>query len=165
GVLSLSRLPRDAGATRQRLSAPASGKPGAVRALASRLRGRPRVGVDPEPRRPVLPGESRARPLGRDGAVRRPSPSPQRDGAGLFTGHPPRGGRGAARAGCAHRLGVVAAAPLPLVRALLRALDSLRALPDSDLRSGVVALGAGTLRGDLRRLARLATQAARADPG
>src|SRR5262245_46583275 len=163
-LLSLPRLQGSAGTAGRRLPAEAPGERRALRAVAPGLRRRSRLGVDPEPGWPVLRGESRAGALRRHGAAARPPAPAERDRAGVLAGHAPCGRRGAHLGIGAHRVGSVASAALPLVGALLDRLHPLRALPDPHVRSGVVAVGAGHLHGDLHRPARPAAQAPGAGP-
>src|SRR5262249_56564899 len=72
-LLSLPRLQGGASTAGGRLPAQASGERRALRALASVVCRRSRLGVDPEPGRPVLRGESRAGALWRHAAAARPS--------------------------------------------------------------------------------------------
>src|SRR5262249_56967489 len=104
-LLSLPRLQGGAGTAGGRLPAQAPGERRALRALASVVRRRSRLGVDPEPGWPVLRGESRARALRRHAAAARPSAPAERDRAGVLAGHAPCGRRGAHLGIGAHRVG------------------------------------------------------------
>src|SRR5215468_7799654 len=76
------------------------------------------------------------------------------------SGHPhPRSETELAYSQVTHRVGGVAPAAVPVVGAFLDRLHSVRALPDSHIRPGVVAVGARDVHGDLHRPPRPAAQA------